>query len=294
MTRGIPVVLLLLTMVVFVGGAARRASSAPTTRATLRVATFNIHKGAGRRAPYDLERTIDAIHRLGADLVGVQEAMRNDPEFGCHDQPALIADGLRRRSGLPWTQVHARAWVTENEQCLDQGRGDAAATEDLAFFSREGILDSKVVRLNVGRVGLAVRLVRLPDTPVVVTHLAANRQNQTDRAREIGLLLPWAKGIGAGVLIGDLNAEAEASELSPLFTHFRDAWPEAAAQGTARGVANGGTRPNRASRIDYVLYAPEGGLTLEAVEVIDPVTIGLADVSDHNPVVAQFRLASSR
>lgn len=274
--------------VAFVAAAVRRGPEVDT-RQTLRVATFNIHKGEARRGPYDLEKTIDAIHRLGADLVGVQEAMRNDAAFNCDDQPARIAEGLRRRSGLPWTQVHAKAWITENRQCAEIGKGDASATEDLAFFTRERILESHTVRLNVGRVGLAVRLARLPDVPIVVTHLAANRQNQADRMKELGVLLPWADRLGRGILIGDLNAEAQAEELSPLFVRYRDAWPEAATRGTARGVANGATRPNGRSRIDYVLYTPNDEFTLESVEVIDTVTLGLGEVSDHHPVVATFR-----
>jgi endonuclease/exonuclease/phosphatase family metal-dependent hydrolase len=281
-----------LFLVVSVAVAAAFIRSVPSTvdvRPTLRVATFNIHKGAPRRGPYDLERTIDAIHRLGVDLVGVQEAMRNDPAFGCDDQPALIANGLSRRSGLRWTYVHAPAWITQDRRCATQGRGDDVATEGLAFFTREHILESSVVRLNEGRVGLVVRLSRFPQVPIVVTHLAANRQNQPDRVREIGVLLPWAKRFGPGILVGDFNAEAQASELAPLMTSYLDAWPEAAARGAARGVANGATRPNGRSRIDYVLYAPRTDLALESMEVVDTVTLGLGEVSDHHPIVATFR-----
>jgi len=125
--------------------------------------------------------------------------------------------------------------------------------------------------------------------PIVVTHLAANRQNQADRVREIGILLPWAKRLGPGILVGDLNAEAEASELTPLFASYLDGWPEAAARGAARGVANGATRPNGRSRIDYVLYAPRTDLVMESLEVIDTMTLGLGEVSDHHPVIATFR-----
>jgi endonuclease/exonuclease/phosphatase family metal-dependent hydrolase len=279
----------LVVSVVFTAAAVRTGSTPADSRPTLRVATFNIHKGAPRRGPYDLERTIDAIHRLGVDVVGVQEAMRNDEAFGCDDQPALIAEGLRSRSGLPWTYVHANAWITTNRGCMDSGRGDDVATEGLAFITREHIVDSSVVRLNQGRVGLAVRLARMPQVPIVVTHLAANRQNQADRVREIGILLPWAKRLGPGILVGDLNAEAEASELTPLFTNYLDAWPEAEARGTARGVTNGATRPNGRSRIDYVLYTPGTDLVMESSEVIDTVTLGLGEVSDHHPVIATFR-----
>src|SRR5688572_18985705 len=174
-------VFFLVVSVVFAAASALTGRTPVDARPTFRVATFNIHKGEPRRGPYDLERTIDAIHRLGVDLVGVQEAMRNDEAFGCDDQPALIAEGLSRRSGLPWTYVHASAWITTKTQCMDSGRGNDVATEGLAFLTRERIVDSSVVRLNEGRVGLAVHLARIPQVPIVVTHLAANRQNQADR-----------------------------------------------------------------------------------------------------------------
>jgi endonuclease/exonuclease/phosphatase family metal-dependent hydrolase len=257
-------------------------------RPTIRVATFNIHKGAPRRGPYALERTIDAIYRLGVDVIGVQEAMRNDASFACDDQPRRIAEGLRQRTRQTWTYVHAKAWITEDRRCAGQGL-DEVATEDLAIFVRGRITGSRITRLNEGRVGLAVYLASLPDVPIVVTHLAANRQNKADRVLEISRLLPWAKGLGHGILVGDLNADAQATELAPLFARYVDAWPQASARGVARGIPNGATRPNGVARIDYVLYSPSAGLALESVEVIDPVALGLGEVSDHHPVVATFR-----
>jgi endonuclease/exonuclease/phosphatase family metal-dependent hydrolase len=133
----------------------------------------------------------------------------------------------------------------------------------------------------------------MPDVPVIVTHLAANRENHRDRTRELAVLLPWAARQGAGVLIGDLNAQPDADEIAPVMTRYRDAWADAAAVGRARGVATGSTRPGRrVSRIDYVLYAPGVDLTLESVEVVDFSTLPeLGEVSDHHPVVATFRRA---
>jgi endonuclease/exonuclease/phosphatase family metal-dependent hydrolase len=267
----------------------RWAAPVPEARPTFRVATYNIHKGASRQGPYDLERTIDAISRFDADLVGVQEAMRNQMGANCDDQPALIAEGLRRRTRRPWTYVYEKAWISENRQCVERGHGDGVETEGLAFFAAERIASSRFTRLPEERVGLAVRVASLPHVPIIVTHLAPNRQNQAQRVHQIAALLPWAKQHGPGILVGDLNAEPTASELAPLLGRYRDGWAEAAARGTTRGVASGSTRPNRVSRIDYVLYAPEIGLTLESVEVIDTSTLGLGEVSDHNPVVATFR-----
>lgn len=288
--RRVSVALVVMT-VVAAGTAGQRASSAPNTLRSFRVATFNIHKGANRQGHYDLERTIDAISRLDADLVGVQEAMRNHPDFDCDDQPALIADGLSRRTGRRWTHVHAKAWNLDNKECLARGRGSEAATEDLALIAAGPILASSSVRLSEGRVGLTVRVAMLPQVPVTVTHLAANRSNKAERVRELSALLPWAASQGPGVLIGDFNAEPDAEELRPVLTRYRDAWAEAAAEGRAGGVPSGATRfGRRGSRIDYILYEPVIDLRLDSVQVIDvSAQSASGEVSDHHPVVATFR-----
>jgi len=287
--RTLGIALSIVIAIVVAATAARRVVSVADAAQTFRVATFNIHKGSDRRNNYNLERTIEAIDRLGVDLVGVQEAMRNHAGTNCDDQAALIARGLQRRSGRPWTHVYREAWITENRECLRRGRGDGVETEGLAFFTPERIVGSKSVRLSEGRIGLAVRVGSMPDVTVVVTHLAANRQQQADRARELGALLPWAAQHGRGLLIGDFNAEPNADELRPALARYRDGWADAAARGKTGGFATGQTRPHRVSRIDYVLYSPEIALTLESVDAIDTSALGLGEVSDHNPVVATFR-----
>jgi len=297
--RRLVLALLIVASVAFVWPLAHRAASFSTSNSqlptprrtgTFRVATFNIHKGADRRNHYDLERTIDAIARLDADVVGVQEAMQNHPDFNCDDQPALIAQGLRRRTGRPWTHVFVKAWITDHRQCIERGRGKDIETEGLAIFARAHIVATSSVRLSEGRVGLVVRVASMPDVPVIVTHLSANQENQPNREREIATLLPWAVRQGPGILMGDLNARPDASELGPLMARYRDGWAEASAHGHAGGVTSGSTRPfGRVSRIDYVFYAPAVALTLDSVEIVDTSTLGLGEVSDHHPVVATFR-----
>ena len=289
--RRLSVLLLVVVPAVLVTASGQRAAPAPSPAPTFRVATFNIHKGADRPGRYDLEQTIEAIRHLDADLVGVQEALRNHAGFNCDDQPALIAEGLTQRTGRPWTHAYVESWVTEDRRCLERGQGDGVETEGVAFFTRQRIVASDSVRLSEGRVGLAVRIASMPDVPVIVTHLAANRENQAGRVRELAVLLPWAAGQGPGLLLGDLNARPDASELGPVMAGYRDAWADAAAGGHARGVLSGSTRPGRrVSRIDYVLYAPGVDLTLQSAEIVDPSTLpGLGGVSDHFPVVATFR-----
>ena len=259
-------------------------------RGAFRVVTFNIHKGADNENRYSLERTVDAIARVGADVVGVQEALRNHPQFHCDDQPALIAERLRRVTGQRWAYTYAKSWVTEDKSCLARGRGDDVATEGLAFFAPERFLETGHINLPESRVGLMVRVASMPDVPVIVTHLAASRRNQAHRVSQISMLLPWAAQHGPGILMGDLNARPDAVELAPVLGSYRDSWAEASERGIHNGVPSGSTRPGYEARIDFMLYAPDAPLTLESVEVIDTSTPdGRGEVSDHRPVAATFR-----
>jgi endonuclease/exonuclease/phosphatase family metal-dependent hydrolase len=258
-----------------------------------RVVTFNIHKGADGENRYNLQRTIEAIARFDADLVGVQEAMRNDPQLNCDDQPALIAEGLRRVTGRRWGYAFAKSWIYQNRDCLARGRGDDVTTEGVAFFSPERIVATDQIRLPESRVGLMARVASMPDVPVIVTHLAASRRNQPQRISQLDALLPWAAKYGAGILMGDLNARPDASELVPVLGRYRDSWFEGNARGIHTGVASGSTRPGGEARVDFVFYAPGAPLLLHSVEVVDTTTLsGLGEVSDHRPVVATFHRRS--
>jgi endonuclease/exonuclease/phosphatase family metal-dependent hydrolase len=268
-------------------------SAVASDRGAFRVATFNIYKGANKEDHYDLQRTVQAIALLDADVVGVQEALRNHPQFNCDDQPALIAEGLRRLTGRRWEYRYAKSWVTDNRECLASGRGDDVATEGVALFTPERIVSAATIDLPESRVGLMARVAAMPDVPVIVTHLAAYRRNQAHRIRQIDALLAWGAQYGPGILMGDLNAWPGTMELTPILARYRDAWAEASERGVNAGVPSGSTRPGYESRIDFVLYAPESPLTLESVEVVDTSTPTSVEVSDHRPVTATFRRRSA-
>jgi endonuclease/exonuclease/phosphatase family metal-dependent hydrolase len=283
---------LLLAISAAVYSVSDRATAVASHRGTFRVVSFNIFKGANVDKRYDLPRTIEAIARMDADLVGVQETVRYHPQFNCDNQPALIADGLRRLTGRRWSYTYSRAWITDNRECLTRGRGDDVATEGLAFFTPDRIVATEQINLPESRLGVMIRVAAMPDLPVIVTHLTAYRRNQPHRVKQIEALLPWAARHGPGILMGDFNAWPGTIELTPIQAQYRDAWLDARERGLNRGIASGSTRQDMETRIDFVFYAPDSPLTLESAEVIDTSSAGFVEVSDHRPVVATFRRQS--
>jgi endonuclease/exonuclease/phosphatase family metal-dependent hydrolase len=284
------VTLPVLVAIAVLSVAERPPATVAASSGAFRVATFNIHKGADEQSRYNLQRTIEAIAALDANVVGLQEVMRNHPWLNCDDQPALIAEGLRRLTGRRWSHLYARSWILDDKDCETHGRGDGVATEGVAILTPDRILATEQTRLPESRAALMVRVASMPDVPVIVTHLAASRRNLAHRIQQIEAILPWADGFGPGVLLGDFNARAESPEIEPLMSRYKDGWVDAWQRGLIRGPANGGTRPFGTSRIDFVLYAPEAPLTVAAAEVVDTTTLpGLGEVSDHRPVAVTFR-----
>src|SRR5258705_12370215 len=122
--RRLLLALLVAVAVALLWPLSHRAASLSNGARTFRVATFNIHKGADRGNHYDLQRTIEAIARLDADVVGVQEAMQNHPDFNCDDQPSLIAAGRRKRTGPPRTHVFVKGGLTGHRPSQERGTGE--------------------------------------------------------------------------------------------------------------------------------------------------------------------------
>lgn len=291
---------LFLVLVAAVGLAVATAaedhfSPAAADPAAFRVMTYNIQFGENSAGWYTLARTVDTIAASGANLIGLQQVVRNHAQFNCDDQPALIAAMLRSRTGRAWQAAYVKEWDTDNRECLERGRGDEWETEGLAFLAPEPFIDVKHVELPHSRIGLMTRVASAPDLPIVVTHLANSVARQSQRVQQLATLLPWAHSERAAIFMGDLNTGPDAPELTPVLAQYRDAWAEASRRGDVRGVRSGSTRPGHESRIDYVMYSPSAGLVLESVEVVDTSSLlHRTEASDHRPVIASFRRAAAR
>lgn len=259
--------------------------------AEVRVMTFNIRHGMDGSSTYRLETAIQTIARAAPDIVGVQELTRNHRYYECDDQPARIADGLRSATGRTWHYVYHQEWFTQNTECLDAGEGDDRESEGLGFFSPFPLGEVTHARLGYSALGLAVHLdVGDGRLPVIVTHLASGRKNRPRRTEQIATLLPWARDLGSPrVLVGDFNAQPDFPEMAPVMAQYRDAWSDAASAGTARGAPDGHTH-RRVRRIDYVFYAPGDRVELMWAETVDTQALVGTRASDHEPVVAAFRV----
>jgi endonuclease/exonuclease/phosphatase family metal-dependent hydrolase len=266
--------------------------AAPPPSGGFTVMTFNIAHGVDGTGQYNLQRAVDLISRLQPDIVGLQEVTRNHPAYQCDDQPALLAEGLRRATRQAWHHVYVQEWSVRSDlACQQRGAGDGPNTEGLAFLARAPVSSVASQKLWNGRLALAVRVPFAPSVTFIVTHLANAARNVDDRLKQVSQLAPWAEGQGpARVLLGDLNARPGASEIGPLLRSYRDAWADASTTGAIDGIANGATRTSGVGRIDYVLYTPDRGLELMWVHTVDAAAVVGVRASDHNPVVARFRL----
>ena len=251
------------------------------------VMSFNIQHGIDASGKYGLQRAIDAIAKIQPDVVGLQEVTRNHPYYNCEDQPAKLAEGLKAATGRPWSVAYEQEWFTPSVECRDSGRGDGKETEGLAFLSPAPLGATAMVTLPASRIAFTAKPQALGGTPITVTHLAAGKNNGSQRAKQIEALVKWSDKFGAAQLVlGDFNLTSQEPELQPMLTMFRDVWTDAKGAGNATGAE--GT--HGAKRIDFI-FVKGDALQLVGVENVETAGWFGKAASDHRPVVARFRLA---
>jgi endonuclease/exonuclease/phosphatase family metal-dependent hydrolase len=217
---------------------------------SLRIATFNIHRGLGTDDVVDLERTAAAIRATGADVLALQELDRNMGRTGRMDQPALLAS----RIGLP---IEFRATIRH--------RGGEYGTALLGT----GLASVDWVRLpRIGREEpRGVIVARRSDLWVCATHLSTGPEARRVQLRALADLVAGLDG--PVVVLGDLNAGRR--ELRPL---------------RRRGLVEGPRLPtfrgSRPRQIDYILTSRE--VAVGRIWTVE------TDASDHLPLAAELHL----
>ena len=284
----------LLALCVAVGACGGHEAASPSnpsaiasvrTPLQIKVMTFNIQHGIDGTEKYNLQRAIETIARVRPDIVGMQEVTRNHPFYACDDQPARMASGVERATGLRWTATYQQEWFTPDVSCQQNGRGDGPETEGLVLLTPRAMTSASMTALPNSRIGYGATIADAYGVPVLVTHLTSGASNGAVRSQQIDRLLGWAGGFGEPrIVVGDFNAAPDTAEMSAITSTYRDAWQEAQRIGRAIGTPFG----HRSTRIDYIFYVPGTSLTLESAEFIDTTALLGVEASDHKPFVATF------
>jgi endonuclease/exonuclease/phosphatase family metal-dependent hydrolase len=229
--------------------------------ATLRVATFNVHHGAPRRGPVDLDKTIAACRSLDADVLAVQELDVGTSRSGGVDQPAVLAESLGMHVRFVAT-VTLRGGGTYGHALLSRGPLRDVRVLDLA---RE---DGREPRAAI----VAATSIGSRELSVVAMHLQNHRRGDPQpplAVRQLGeALAALDERPAPRVALGDLNLEP--SVVDPVMAAFQ-----------LSRIPTPATIPSDrpSSTPDHIAV---GGLALVAVSV--PATV----VSDHRPVVVDL------
>ncbi|OLR94984.1 endonuclease/exonuclease/phosphatase family protein [Actinokineospora bangkokensis] len=261
---------LLIALLVLVGttpAATADPDRHPDRGPVLRAMTFNIHTGIGADGALDLDRVAATIRAARPDVVGLQEV---DVHWAARSGFADQARELARRTGL-------RVCFAP----IYDLPGDPRRQYGVAVLSRVPVLyavNHEITRLSTqdptlppapmpgfAEVGVLspLGLVRVYSTHLDYRPDPAVRAAQ---ARDTQAILAGERG--PKVLLGDLNAEASAPELAPLWT-------------VLTAAPTGATYPAQApvSAIDHVGVSRE--LRVRSAAVVPSLA------SDHRPVLVE-------
>ncbi|WP_327368779.1 endonuclease/exonuclease/phosphatase family protein [Streptomyces sp. NBC_01217] len=248
----------------------------------LRVATYNIHAGAGMDNVFDLDRQTAELRSLDADVIGLQEV---DVHWGTRSEWRDLAAELaeRLRMHISFAPIYS----------LDPETPGAPRREfGVAVLSRYRIVraeNHEITRLSTQvpnpvpapAPGFGEAVLRVKGLPVhvYVTHLDYRADPSVRTAQVADTRRVMAEDRAPGrqkvrqILLGDFNAAPAAPELAPLWQELTDIEP------------GGPTYPAQdpVQRIDYVAVSKDSVRVRHAA-----VAETLA--SDHRPVVADLLL----
>ncbi|MFF2007837.1 endonuclease/exonuclease/phosphatase family protein [Streptomyces sp. NPDC058195] len=252
----------------------------------LRVATYNIHAGAGMDNVFDLDRQVAALRALDADVIGLQEV---DVHWGARSAWRDLAAELAGRLGMrvSFAPIYSLGPATSGEPrrefgvaVLSQYPIVSAENHDLTRLSTQ---DPDPVPAPAPGFGEVVVRVRGLPVHVYATHLdyRADPSVRIAQVADTRRIMAQDRVEGRGpergpvrqVLLGDFNAAPDAPELAPLWEELTDVEP------------GGPTFPAQdpVRRIDYVAVSKD---TVRA----RGAAVAESLASDHRPVVADLLL----
>ncbi|MGH2698254.1 MAG: endonuclease/exonuclease/phosphatase family protein [Actinomycetota bacterium] len=256
------------------------AEEPPGREVNLRVATYNIQAGAGMDRQFDLERQIEALRAIDADIISLQEV---DVNWSARSEWRDLATEIAGALGM-------NAFFGHIYQSDPPAPDQPPRQFGIAMLSRYPILSAEnheITRLSTQvpdpepepAPGFPEILVNVRGAHVHVygTHLDFRADPGVREMQVADMLRIMARDRGRRqILLGDFNTRPDAPELGPLWAYVADAW--VVANGAEGGLTFPANTPNR--RIDYVAVSPR----VQVREVSVPQTFA----SDHFPVTAEL------
>jgi len=239
------------------------------------VATYNIHHAVGPDGRLDLDRIADVLLSTGAEIVGLQEV---DVIFGSRsefeDQASALATSLNMN--------HAFGANLDLEPLEAGAPRRQYGTAILTSWTIEESSNTMLPNIGGEPRGLLEAKLLVGERTLRVFNTHLENGNAEERKLQVDAIAERLVSTGETLLLlGDLNATPEASELVPLQAFLEDAWE-------LGGVGPGYTHPagDPRHRLDYVWIGDD--IRVRRVSTIDDET-----ASDHFPLVAELMLAPS-
>jgi endonuclease/exonuclease/phosphatase family metal-dependent hydrolase len=156
------------------------------------VASYNIHRGVGMDRRLDLARIADVIAETNADVVGLQEVIREDGHAHA-DQAAFLAERLGMGLVMGETRAHGRG--TYGNAVLTRLGVAGSARCDLSWGTREA---RGCLRVDIDVAGTTLH--------VFNCHLGLNLRERRRQLALLGGFIAVSHQLpGPRVLMGDFN-----------------------------------------------------------------------------------------
>ncbi|WP_067141359.1 endonuclease/exonuclease/phosphatase family protein [Microtetraspora malaysiensis] len=239
-------------------------------RGVIRVASFNIHYGAGADNVFDLQHVAEVIEAIDADVIGLQEV---DKFFRPRSNWLDTASELAKMLGM-----HHTYGPNIDQDPLEEGQ--PRRQYGTAFLSRWPILESRNTHLPLyagseprglleAVVDIQGKRVRFGNSHMQHTS-DAEWQEQADTI--VNLLGQSAEPV---VFLGDTNAVPAFGGIKTFTDRYDDVWARV-------GIGEGLSADNK-WRFDYV-FVPKGTDVRSA-------WLMCTDASDHQPLVTDLLLS---
>lgn len=252
----------------------------PKDSDTIRIINYNIQAGIGNDGNYDIRRTAEVIRKSGADIVGLTEVdVHFDSRSNFDNQVKILAEELGMYS------FYGPIYDLEPYE-----KGQPRRKYGMAILSKYPIIDAhnhEITRLSTQDENPEPRpMPGFPEAKInvdgkvfsfYVTHLDYRGNPMVREMQVDDTLNIFSEVVGPKILVGDLNALPDASEIGPLFEYLNDSWELG---GSGEGYTFPVSNPHK--RIDYILV--NQGINVVNSEVIE------TEASDHFPVITDIVL----